>query len=61
MGEAVGMSAAQLVQCGVSFSEVDISKLRASLRMVGAIIDVIDLSPIYPRVDQIRFMSCAFC
>jgi len=53
MGEAAGMAAAQLAQRGVSFSEVDIPKLREDLRKAGAIVDMDALPPVYPRVDQI--------
>ena len=53
MGEAAGVAAAQVVNCNVSFSEIDIKVLQEKLKAAGAILDKVDLPKIYPRVDQI--------
>jgi hypothetical protein len=52
MGEAAGMAAGQVVKDDVSFSKIDIKKLRIELKKAGAIIDKKQLPEIYPRVDQ---------
>lgn len=53
MGEAAGMACKQVVAEGKSFGAIDIPELRKGLKKVGAIIDRVQLPPIYPRVDQI--------
>lgn len=53
MGEAAGVAAAQVVNCNVSFSEIDIKALQEKLKAAGAILDKDDLPKIHPRVDQI--------
>lgn len=53
MGEAAGMAASQVIKKDISFSEINIEKLRIKLRNVGAIVDKKQLPVIYPRVDQV--------
>lgn len=53
MGEAAGIAAGQVVNEDIAFSEVNVGRLRQSLREVGAIVDRAALPPIYPRVDQV--------
>ncbi len=52
MGEAAGMAASQVIKDNVSFSKIDIQKLRQELKKFGAIVEKKQLPEIYPRVDQ---------
>ncbi len=51
MGEACGVASSQLVREGRSAAEVDIPRLKARLRTVGALVDREALPPISPRQD----------
>ncbi len=53
MGEAAGMACRQVVDDQISFSEIDMEKLRNNLRKNDCIVDVEQLPAIYPRVDQV--------
>jgi len=53
MGEAAGVASAQVVNDGVSFDSVDVNRLRARLKKLGALVDRDQLPKIYPRVDQV--------
>ena len=53
MGEAAGMAAGQIVDKGISFSEIKIEILRGKLREAGVIVDKEQLPVIHPRIDQV--------
>lgn len=53
MGEAAGTAAAEVVSRSVSFAEINIPKLRETLRQAGAILTREALPSIRSRVDQV--------
>jgi len=53
MGEAAGIAAVQAVRDSKSFCDIDIKKLKVSLRQNVAIVDKEALPEIYPRIDQV--------
>jgi len=53
MGEAAGTAARQVVKEAVSFSAINVPKLKNDLKNMGCIVETDQLPVIYPRMDQV--------